>query len=94
MKIGFIGGPKDLNSIETDNYPKEKVGFIFTHQVEKVGFQRDFDRPNTFEYKKLILQNNGELKYFYVLKDYQADELKDKIEGYWNLSEVIGYSLD
>ncbi|MCO1653235.1 hypothetical protein M4D47_19285 [Acinetobacter baumannii] len=49
------------------------------------------------EYQKYllkILKKNGELKYFYVLKDLPREEIETGLADCWELSDNLGYDFD
>lgn len=95
MKIGFINGPKDKKSINSENYANKEIEEIFKATTEmRNGFQTGFDSTKVYEYKRCLLKLNKEFKYFYVIDIHSIEDLKAKIEEYWHLSDTEGYDLD
>lgn len=95
MEIGFINGPKDKTSIDTNRYPNKNIDEIFQAYADRrPGFQTNFDPAKVYEYKRCLLKHNNEFKYFYVMDIHSVDELKAKIDEYWHLSDIEGYDFD
>ncbi|QOW45530.1 MULTISPECIES: hypothetical protein [Acinetobacter] len=102
MKIGFIGGFRDRqnrHNVAEDYYSKELDWQV---RVEKPrqkqsGFQRTITITTEREmdiYNLMILKKSGELKFFYVLEGMNKDEIKSRIDTYWDNSDMLGYDFD
>ncbi|ELX6101084.1 hypothetical protein ACTZ9G_003242 [Acinetobacter baumannii] len=101
MKIAYIGGVKhgkDRNVLT--GYDKTELDWEVKTELPRT--------PPTFQgsvvtytisteyqtYLLKILKKNGELKYFYVLKDLPREEIETGLADCWELSDNLGYDFD
>lgn len=102
MKIGFIGGHKagsNRGGVAEDYESKNLPWEIKTDKPQEIksGF------PNTISisigreyvvYNLMIMKKNGIMKFFYVLKDMDKEEIESQLKEYWDKSDILGFDFD
>ncbi len=57
MEIGFINGPKDKTSINTESYSNKNIDEIYKAYADRrPGFQTSLDPTKVYEYKRCLLK--------------------------------------
>jgi hypothetical protein len=102
MRIGFLGGHKagsNRGGVAEDYESKNLPWEIKTEKPREItsGFQNtiSFSIGRDYVYYNLmIMKKNGIMKFFYVLKGMDKDEIESQLNKYWDESDILGYDFD
>ena len=101
MKIACIGGIRHGKVRSAlDGFEKYKLDWEFKADLppeppkvrSNVITWTDSTDYQTYQLK--VLKKNGELKYFYILKDLPREEIETGLIDCWELSDNLGYDFD
>jgi hypothetical protein len=102
MRIGFIGGHKagsNRGGVAEDYESKKLPWEIKTDKPQEItrGFQNTVSISigrDYVVYNLMIMKKNGIMKFFYVLKDMDKEEVERQLKEYWEKSDILGYDFD
>ena len=102
MRIGFIGGHKagsNRRGVAEDYDSKNLPWEIQTDKPQETtrGFQKTVSisiGKDYVVYNLMIMKKNGIMKFFYVLKDMDKEEIESQLKEYWEKSDILGYDFD
>lgn len=102
MKIGFLGGRKagsNRSGVAEDYESKNLPWEVKTDkpQERSGGFQRTISISTGRDcvyYDLMIMKKNGTMKFFYVLRGMEKNEIESQLNEHWDKSDTLGYDFD